>query len=546
MTSIDFHWLLTNGSFPVQVILTTNFITVEIKDFQCDFEIYSNNMRNSFYSIESNLVNTEYSKESSTLKLYFHLKEILIQGKHQLHDLSGIIEKKINNFIYHSNLISSKIEKVIQELSDQYQISLYSLTHENSIVRLKTRSHGDVFIKTFPKNPCGIGMSSPLLTTSLFENYFEMGKPLNLKEVYENLALSAEFQMILNEALKEYSSQALKPYVSGSYTMGTLVCTPNAYNEIHLCYMKEMIVKIRVTTFPYTIEVLDLAYFYSSLKKIRKLDGCLHHSMTKALKDPDLSGFKNTVITNSQGDTYQILELHKPEHVKNAIVFLINYIHLIYLFEVCKTTIEDLLKILGKPSNKNVSGYKMLDLRLELSNYDEYRYNLILKMKNNNTNLEIDLDIEIVHKRDNELEKLSNWKKILILYFNNVIKPYYRGTLDLMVGFVKLFVVSLGIIGLIIDILQEEINKKMHIEFVWQSFIVVAGTCKFNVRIWEGYRSLDIIFYIIETESGRETRTNLDPNMLNAFNQRECTPLDILKLVTTRRYDELKFRQMPE
>ena len=41
MKKIDFHCLLTNASYPAQVLLTKDSISVEIRDFPCDFEVYS-------------------------------------------------------------------------------------------------------------------------------------------------------------------------------------------------------------------------------------------------------------------------------------------------------------------------------------------------------------------------------------------------------------------------------------------------------------------------------------------------------------------------
>ena len=462
-----------------------------------------------------------------------------------MHELSSIIEKKINFFTFHSLTISNKLESIIKELSEQYNISIKTLNHETSEIVVKTKSYEEVIIKTSVKNNNVISMTSPLLTSRLFENYNEMKKPLDLKEVYENLAISAEFQMILEESLKEYSLQALKVYNPGSFATSGIVCTANFYNEVHICYMKEMIVGVRISSFPYTIEVIDLAFFNPCLKKIRRLDGCLHHAMTKALKDdPDLKEYKNTVISGSPGDVYQILELHKPEHVKNALVILISYIHLNYLFEMCRNGVEEIVGALAKSRNATIFVYKMLDLRLELANFEEFRYNIVLKMKSVRlTGLEIDLDVETVLKRENEAEKLEKFKKKVLSYFNACIKPYYKGNLDLMVGFVRLFLVQLGLVFFIVDILDEEMTKRLNIEFLWSSLVIKTDSCKFSIKIWDlSGKNLDVLFSLIETAEGVHITTNLDPNFLSFMHQKDCTPVEILKIVCSRRLDELRLK----
>lgn len=547
MRKIDFHCLLTNASLPASVVLLKDYIVVEIHEFHCDFAVVDLEVPMENYSVQTSGVTIDYSTAESCLKLKFSLKEMIIMGKSYFHELSATVEKLINTLIFHSNVISSQISSVIQELSEQYQISLKTLTHETSEVTIQTRSFGKVNLKTYVKNSNLIAISSPLLTSRMFEHYFDMKRPLDLKEVYENLVISAEFQMILDDSLREFSLQALKPYTSGSYSMSGIVCVPNFYNEIHLCYMKEMMVSIRTVTFPYTLEILDLAFFNTNLKKIRKFDGCLHHAMTKALKDPELVGFKNTVNPVGVGDNYQVLELYKPEHVKNALLFILNYIHLNYLFESCKCAIDETIKTLGKTITKSVFIYKMLDLRLELTNLDDYRYNIILKMKSSASDLEVDLDIEPVPRRPSENEKLERWKKVYVSYFNSVIKSFCKGTPELLVSFCKLLMVPIGVLGLIIDLLEEELHKRLNIEFVWQSLRVRNDSCRFNVKVWDILnKSVDVTFIIREGKDLRETHTNLDPNFAALFNQKDSSPLEIMNCVCGKRLDELKFRHLPD
>ena len=545
MNAIDFHCLLTNASLPARVILNATNIVIEIHEFNCDFSIICSGKSSPSYSVQNPSLTIEYNSIDEVLKLIFNLKEIMIFGKSQLHELSSVVEKQINILIFHSNIISSKIDSVIQELSSKHRISLKTLTHETSEVLIHTRSYGDISVKTQVKDH-NLAIVSPLLTSRIFKHYYEMKRPMDLREVYELLAISAEFQMMLDDSLKEFSAQAFRPYVQGSFSMYGIVCIPNFYNEIHLCYMKEMMVSIRTCTFPYTLEVMDLAFFNSNLKKIRRFDGCLHHAMTKALKDPDLAGFKNTVESGLEG-VYQILELHKPEHMKNTLHFLISYIQITYIFEACRTAVDDIVRVLKRNIVKSPAVYKMLDLRLELNCLEGCKYNVVLKMKDSTFGLEVDLDLEILSKNEIEVEKLERWKKIYIQYFNSSIKQYCKGNTELCVCFVKLFLVPCGLLGLITEIIDEELCKRLNIEFVWQSLMIRNDSLRFSIKVWDSNnKSLDIIFMLKETAEGRETQTNLDPNFMTYFNLKDCTPLEIITNVCSRRLEDLKFRQLPD
>lgn len=563
--SIDFQCLLTNAAFPARVTLSQDYISVEIRDFPCEFAIHSSsqnvtmlrtlqghdyiqapNPRTNGEGVNSYTIKTpslllEYSKSQSLLKLNFSQKEMLLNGKHQFHDLSTTIEKKINSMIFHRNIISNKLESAIKELEQHFQIRIESLLHESSAVMLKTKNFGEIRIKTCVKSDGILAMSSNLLTSRLFEYYFEMKRPLDLIEVYESLARSAEFQLVLDEALKIYSEQALKPYVPGSYTMAGLVCTANAYNEVHVCYMKEMIIGIRVSSFPYTLEIIDLAFFNSNLKKIRRFDNCLHHAMTKALKDPEMTGFRNTVVNSAPGDTFQILELHKYEHLKNSLVFIINYIHLNYLFEQCKIHIEENFKILKNSIPKPLCTWKMLDLRVELGNYDEYRYTPVLKMKNNLSGLEVDFDLEVFVRQENETEKLTTWKRLLIRYFQSAVKEICRGNLDVMYGFVKLFLIKIVDFHLIIDVIEEELNNQ-RVEIIWPSIVVKEDIYSFSTRIWDMHgKYVDVIFRMKEFRERKEIITNLDPNFFSTLDK-NCSLVEIIRACLSKRSDEIRLR----
>ena len=285
-----------------------------------------------------------------------------------------------------------------------------------------------------------------------------------LSEVYQHLAISAEFQLILDDALKEYSKQVMKNYNSGSYLMAGIVCVANAYNEVHLCFTKHTVISIRVPNFPYTLEVQDLANFYPGLRRIRKFEGCLHHIMTTALKDPELSSYKNTVNSSQSPELFQVLELHKPEHIKNGIGFILNYCVIVNLFDTCRLNIEENLNALGKRQIQHIFKNKMLDLNIELANFEEYRFNVVLKMKTG-TALEIDIEILVVAKRDNEAEKLEKWKKNLKDYFYYAVKGYCKGNPEIFFGFVRLFLVPIGLFGTLLEFLDEELSQRLKIEF---------------------------------------------------------------------------------
>ena len=242
MDSLNFQCLLTNAAFPAKTYLTAENIVVEINEFQCEFRMLSDYQEVNNYSIQYSPINLHYSKLNKVLSFSCNLKELIFSGKSQLHELTLNIEKHISNFMFHTNIISNNLESVISELSGQYQISLQQLTHESSTVVIKTRSYGDIILKTYVKNNNIIAISSKLLTSRLFEHYFEMKRILDLREVYENLAISAEFQLILDDSLKEFSRQSLKLYNPGSYSMPGIMCTGNFYNEIHLCYMKNIMI----------------------------------------------------------------------------------------------------------------------------------------------------------------------------------------------------------------------------------------------------------------------------------------------------------------
>ena len=546
MKSIDFNFLLTNAAFPASVLLTPTTLSIELRDLQCDFPIIQSFTQSSQYTTTSQSSSLTYSKHSQKLLLSFSLKEISTQGRCQVHELPNLIERQINALIFHCKLLSNLLDPVIASLAE-YGLRIKHLVHDSSIVSIPTKNYGEKEVKTYIKNNNILAMTSELLTPRLFEHYFEMQKPLNLNEVFEQLAISAEFQVILNEVLGFLANQAHKVYVSGSYAYAGCVCTANAYNEVHICYMKDIVIKVKVSSFPYTLEVVDMSFYNSSLTRIRRFEGCLHHAASRALKDPSLAGLKNTVNTDKDADICQTLELHKPEHVKNTLILMVNYSQLIYLFEKVKNTVDDTVKTMKYIYTVPLFSYHMLDLKVELAGIQELRFNFTMKMKPNNIELDPDIDIESVARRENELERLEKWKKILILYFRNCIKDYCKGNPEVLIGFAKIFLVSPAIMGEFMDILKEELETKGMVEMIWPFFVLKEDSYRFTVKVWNVCgKSTDVVFAIkYNKDVETEISTNLDPNFVNQFlSQKGGNPVDVLRVAMSKRADEIRTKQI--
>lgn len=548
MKSVDFNFLLTNAAFPTTVILTPTNLLVELKDLNCEFSLIQSLNLCSQYTIPFHSSTLSYSKSNQKLVLSYSLKEISSQGQCQIHELPVLIEKQINDLILHSKLLSMHLESVIKSLSN-YGLRIKLLVHDSSIVLIPTRNYGDIEIKTYIKNNTTLAISSILLTPRLLEHFNEMHRPLNLTELYEQLSISAEFQVILNDVLKFLANQSHKIYTSGTYSYSGLICTANAYNEVHICYMKEIVIKIKVSSFPYTLEVVDMSYYNPNLMRIRRFEGCLHHAVSRALKDPTLAGLKNTVVTDKDADICQTLELHKPEHVKNTLILMLNYSQLIYLFEKVKKKIDDTVKIMKYVYTVPLFAYHMLDLKVELSGIQELRFNFTMKMKPNQIELDPDIDIEAVARRENELERLEKWKKVLLLYFRHSIKDYCKGNPEVILGFSKIFLVNPAIMGEFIDILKEELETKGMIEMIWPLFMLKEDAYRFTVKVWNVCgKSTDIIFAIkYNRDVGTEISTNLDPNFVNQFlPQKGGNPVDVLRVALGKRADEIRTKQINE
>ena len=177
MSKVEFKCLLKNAAFLSNVSLSSNSLALEIADFQCDFQIFSNGIDQTFYSCESPGLKISYSKFSKILGFDFSIKEMTTNGRAQLHDLNPTIEKHLGSMLFHTLTISSQLEDIINGLSQTYRISIRELTHENSTVAILTKNNGVVLIKTSVKSvqesPV-VSMSSNILTTVLFEHYCEM------------------------------------------------------------------------------------------------------------------------------------------------------------------------------------------------------------------------------------------------------------------------------------------------------------------------------------------------------------------------------------
>jgi hypothetical protein len=374
-----------------------------------------------------------------------------------------------------------------------------------------------------------------------------LNKPVNLSETFEQLAISCEFQLILNEVLKTLALQASRPYTNGSYSLFGLTCTANYYNEVHLCYMKEIIVKIRVSSFPYTLEVLDMHHFNKNLMIVRKLEGCLHHCVTKALKDEALAGRRNTVDVKKEPGLFQVLELHKPQHVKNALILIINYVQLTFIFEKTRTFLTEYARNLQFISKGNFAVYQMLDLKADFSLAHELNFALTLKMKPLEVGLDIDIDIESKPSKENEQERLEQWKKTLLFYFNTCLKEHIRGNPDIMLGFIKLFLIKSRYLNTFIEIIEQEIHYKDRLEVIWPAFSIKPDFYRIFIRVWDLQgRSSDLVFSLKTNQGEPEITTNFDATVLASLNYSNCRPVDVLKLALSRRADEMKLTRTNE
>ena len=554
MKSIDFQFLLTNAAFPATVLLTSSSLLIEFKDVPCEFSLIENFSQVSSYKSQSGSrshsqnIDFEYSKHDQKLCLHFLLKEFCTQGKSQVHELPSSIEKFINSMMLHAKVISSVIEPVVLNLANSHGIRLKTLTHHTCVVIIESKSFGEIEIKTFAKNSNSVCFQSSLLTTRLFEHYFDLNKPISLSETFEQLVISTEFQLILNESLKTLSSQSIRAYQDYSYSFSGLTCIANSFNEVHICYMKEIIVKVRVRSYHYTLDVLDMFHFNNSLMQIRRFEGCLHHCVSKALKDPSLAGIKNTVDTRKEAGLFQTLELHKPQHVKNALIMIINYIQLTYLFEKSRIVLSDHARSLQYLIKGSFLTYSMLDLRADFSLLSELNFALVFKMKPSDMGLDVDIEIETKPSKESEQEKLENWKKVLMEYFNRCVKEYSRGYPEIVLGFIKIFLIKTKLLGNFIEILEEEIRCKDRIEFVWPLFTLKHDNYTFTVRVWDMQnRPSDITFSIKHSlNDSPQILTNFDSTILASHNYSSNRCVDVVKLALSKRADEMKFIRINE
>ncbi|CAG9315215.1 unnamed protein product [Blepharisma stoltei] len=550
MQEIDFKCLFQNATYPAKAsIQFSNCLNVQISEVPSGFSPFENSSQSETYTITNPVYQLIYDKPSETLTFIFNLKEMHKLGKALMQEIANTIEQKINQINFHSVLISNRIEQVVQELSNYFNISMQTLTHESSTVLIKT-SNKEISLTTKIINnrdgPNKEGIPQPaliahpsLLTAQLYEIYWYMRCPVNLSEIYRSLCLSAEFQLILDECLSDFAHLAGKNYVPYSYQAAGFKCMANSFDEVKICYMNVHMVSIRIQSFSTTLEIADMGLIYPKLKPIHKFAECLHHLVTKTLEDPDLKGYSNTIKIGDKEPLYQTLELHKPQHVKRALSFILNFIASMH-------ALLSSMIFLNRNINELFPGAQVvkqgaLEAAAILSRIGEFRFNFKIKLSNSETQhgyiVNLVLDIEAVPKKDIERQRLESMRFIYIEYFRQKILNVYKVIPEVLNGFLMSFLTPVHLLKQITDLMEEEL-KSNSFEILWHNFDAKQERVDFSVRIWKGTRYLDIKISI----DGRAPKitTNLKADFLVNIVSSQPTSLQIIQSLLTYSFEEIK------
>lgn len=521
MQEVSFKCLFQNACYPARVSLESyNTMSVQIDEFSASFSPFNDSEKSDIYTISNTNFNLIYNKPTKMLTFRFSLKEMYSHGKALMQEVSNTVEKKINIFNFHAPLFSNRLEQVIDDLKDYYDISIQSLTHESSTVVIKSSRYVKITTKIIFKDEVyhPVLFSQPsLLTTQLYEVYFHMRCPVDLTEMYRALCLSCDAQIYIDEALSDYANLVGKYYKQGSYSVAGFTCIANSFNEIKVCYLNTYMIAIRVSNYQYTLEIADMAKISNRLWPIKKFNDYLHHLVTKSLEDPDLRGYTNTVKTNDRDILYQTLELHKAEHIKRALLFILNFISSMHALQSSSVYLTRILNEMYPESiNSRVIILSDLEVCANLSTIKNFRFNFKLKLSNQEVTtgfiLDVGLEIKAMPKKDLEKPRLEAIKTVYIEYFKQKIIPAYKVFTEILIGFIRSFLTPISFIRQVIGLMEEELVSN-YFEILWHSYQVRIDQIDFLVRLWKENKFVDIKFGM---RGESEIRTNLKPDfMLN-------------------------------
>ena len=246
----QFDILVKNARYSSYLALENNSITLTVQDYPCEFIPIENSHPVNEYSIKVKKYPLKYNSVRKTLTLSFDDGGSSAVSMNAMYSYTKILETFLENFSIHSQLISKKLPAVIKSLASQYSFNIVSLTHESSETLLKTQAGNSVLIKTSVadggNHRIGIKVETvpKLLTTSLVDMHSQMTADICLEDLYrviynQSLALTADFQITLDEVLGIIASHASMEYETGSYQASGFVCIPNSYYEIHISYRKQ-------------------------------------------------------------------------------------------------------------------------------------------------------------------------------------------------------------------------------------------------------------------------------------------------------------------
>ena len=493
---------LQNSSYRMDVNVDEEWIYIVIHDFSADFGPYQNGhpVEEYFEEVDPTLL-IQYNIRDQ--QLIFRFKKLTADTYDTVNSSYGFttsllarIESRLNIMRFHEQQISAHIEQPILQIPE---LRLVSLTHSQAVIALKVDA-SEIQMKTETINQMGkksirmIDFSATLLTTRLFDSYVFSQRQYDLQNIMQSFVRTTQFQHILDEVFETYSLLSDTHYVRGRYRTCNFVAIANSFDSIRISFKETYLLNIKVidTT---TIEISDMRqYGIERIQWVRNLAQCLHHCVSNCLKDPSLSGHRNNIDTSGNSRNHK-LQLHKPEHVHNTLMFLLTFIHTQHLLGLSKNNVRAIL-VPWNPEAK----------------IEEEKEGLVQKIKLSNTktaiyfNLRLDTQIPSPHQICLKLtvtpgpnhppsheQRLNEIKGSLEKFFEKKVKKYSLINPTYFVGFMTMMFVQVAYQKRLTEILDFELSTGL-IELLFTTFTMTQHQFSFDVRMWTNQTYKDCRF----------------------------------------------------
>ena len=534
MNVAKFEFKIQNATYPACInFKDDSTLELSVQRFPVDFRIVTNYQTQTKYESQDECLNLAYDSALQELKFAISIQDSSRLGKAYIQSCCQTIETILENMQAHSSLICSRLER----LSVLGKFSIKTLTHSQATLKIPMSS-GDCFLTTKmdSNKKLQVVCKPSLLTTQLLDYYYAMKVDFSYEELIESICVNAEFQVILDDVLFKMGSYINKPYVRGSYKLSGLSCIPNSFQEIQICYKKEFLISLLVRKEPTTYEILDIGNLCSNVSPIENFVHCVHHAVT-------LNKLPNNVSTAPGSEkVYQLLELYKPIHVHNSLVFILNYMIVVFTLEKSIQTLKESSEKIGygTPNLKK----DCLQKKVLLSEIGKFKFDICLKPYPipDSDFLDITIDLEVKNATDKEKPRLLSFREVFQRYYKQKVLPLYKAYAQVLFGFLKSLLSPPGTYTMLKDLMEVEYSQELSIEVVWSSFGVHKQEINVPVRLWFKNNFIDLTFEIkCQTNqsyahiSVKELSPSFSVNFRNASN-----PVEILRHLSSFQFHDVK------